>query len=601
MTERTSKLSVILILAVGLLWATVANAQVTVLNSNVPPGFGEAGYIQAATLDNSADPTSGGTLTMNGTTMIVPKNTVLQFPANTVTWAQLFNTTGNPFVTPVPPSHPAFTITCSGPAGTLCTGLALSDNAAQALGQSPWMPFNAIVLGNIDVKGTTINNVTGLPNPKGTYIVGLILPINQDLGNGGQGFITFIDYATGRFEVGGTLGVAGTGTIIEINDPTGRYGLAHSPDPRFSVDNENPTIATGNGYPMCLPRVAPPNIDPECPTYNRPHNPAVGAPGHDNFLTPGAPMQVFTMPASIAPGTTQPDPWKQIPFMLGDYVAYAGILQKINPAAAINPSQPWNTQTYISANTVSVDKLAAYTASGTAATVGPAYVQLARMVIGTGGEPQVLNPNAGLGIVGGTIPLPEPRRNIVIVGFVTDSTQLVDLIAADIDPASGTETCINASSGRFHLLGTMLPEPGFIGNPPRGNKGRFRFEVGKGSFLPPTRVYAAYSHHGQLQLPNQASTLLPASPQICVDPNAPAQILTGGNGLLTGQYHAPMFTFQFPDAPPGFPNIPNNFNDIPFLTQGEGGNPSAGPLAPFTPYCNLLTLINGVQLPTCQP
>jgi hypothetical protein len=564
------KLTIVLILATGLLWATGVNAQVTVLNSNVPPGFGQAGYIEDATLNAAG----GGTLTMNGVTMIVPANSVIQFPANTITWADLFNPTVSAPVNDVAPTIPASK-----------TGLALLDNSTMVPGVSPYLPFNAIVSGNIDVKNTTGHGA-------GAYIVALILPIGQDLGNGGQGFITFIDYAKGRFEVGGTLGVQNTGTVIEINDPTGRYGKPHSPDPRWSVDNENPTIATGNAYPMCIPRVAPPAVDLECPSYNRPLNPPVGAAGHDPLLTPGAPLQAFLMPAKPKPnaaGDTTPDPWKMAPFMLGDYIAYAGVLYKNVPGAVVTN---FKTQTYISANTVSVDKLGIYTAAGTTATAGPAYVQLARMVIGTGGNIKGTNllPNAALGIVGGNIILPEPRRNIVVVGFVTDSTQLVDIMAIDIDPSSGAETC--------RVLGTLLPQPGvFAGGIARGNKGRFQFAVGKGNFQPPTRVYAAYSRHGQLQLPDQTGAIVPPpSPQICADKNAPSPILTGGNGLLSGQYHAPMFGFQFPDSPPGFPNIPNNTGDLPFLVNGEGGNPSAGPLNPQPPVC---PTVGGV--PTCQP
>jgi hypothetical protein len=562
-----------LIFASTLLWVARGHAQLTVLNSNVPPGFGQAGYIEGATVDSLADPDSGGTLTMGGVKMIVPRNSVVQFPANTFKWRDLFDPTMSAPVNDVAP-----TIVCAhGP----CTGLALLDNPGQIHGQSPYLSFNAIVSGNIDVKGAT-------GNPPGTYIVGLILPIGQDLGNGGQGFITFIDYAKGRFEVGGTLGTQNTGTVIEINDPTGRYGLPHSPDPRWSVDNENPTIASGNGYPMCIPRVAPPSIDPECPLYNRLLNPPIGATGHDTLFQPGAPLLAFIMPASTSPGTTQPDPWKQAPLMLGDYIAYAGTLYKNVPKPAVTN---FRTQTYISANTVSVDKLGIYTAPGTADQVGPAYVQLARMVVGTGGSTNGTNvlANATLGIQGGNIPLPEARLNIFIRGFVTDSSQLVDVIAVDIDPSSGKETC--------RVLGTLLPEPGvFQGVIAKGNKGRFTFEVGKGAFQPVTRVYAAYSRHGQVQLPDQGS--IPPTPTLCVDNNVPiAPIFKGhNNGLFTGQYHAPMFTFQFPDAPPGYPSIPNNSNDVPFLTQGEGGNPSDGALVPQPPTCP-----DSGGTPTCQP
>ena len=91
-------------------------------------------------------------------------------------------------------------------------------------------------------------------------------------------------------------------------------------------------------------------------------------------------------------------------------------------------------------------------------------------------------------------------------------------------------------------------------------------------------MYMAQSRHGTVRVPNQTRAIHP--PQ----------------GLLSGQYHAPMFTFQFADAPPGFPIIPQNFNSMPFLTQGEGGNPSKGPLTPFPPFCPLVGLV-----PTCQP
>ena len=565
-----SKLTIALVVATGLLWAVSANAQVpTVLNANVPAGFGQLSYIQAATLDTPGDPNSGGTLTMNGIKMIVPRNSVVQMPANTLRWADLFDTAVNGpiYDTAGVPAEPTLTI----PAGT--TGLALLDNPGQTLGTSPFLPFNANVLGNIDLK-----NATG--HGAGAYIVGLILPINQDLGNGGAGFITCIDYAKGRFEVGGTLsstgrcGTVASGTVIEINDPLGRYGWAHSPDTRWSVDPDNPTIAAGNGYPMCLPRFAPPTIDPDCPLYNRPLN-LTG----DPFLPLGTPLQVITMPASAAPGLTRPDPWKQAPLMVGDYVAYGGVLYKNNPSAALNPAVPINQQTYISANTVAPDKVEVITApcpSGTTppctATVGPAYVALERMVIGTGGTSITVLPNATLGITGGTIPLPEPRNNITVVGFVTDSTQLVDIFAVDID-GGGNEV--------HRLLGTVLPEPGFPGG--RGNKGRFRFDVGKANFLGNrTRVYMAQSHHGTVQVPNQTQgTIHP--PQ---------------GGLLSGQYHAPMFTFQFADAPPGFPVIPQNFNSMPFLVNGEAGNPSAGGLVPFPPFC---PLAGTPAVPTCQP
>ena len=554
------------------------------LNGNIPAQFAEAGYIEAATL-NSAAANSGGTLTINGTQMIVPDNSVIQFPANTLTWANLFNTLGNFSFTPVydPALTPPKQLTILSPTGLPVTGLAILDNPNRVQTQSPFVPFNAIVIGNIDVQNSRGFGV-------GAYIVGLILPIGQDLGNAGQGFITCIDYTKGRFEVGGTVSTAAggacgatpTGQVVEINDPMGRYGYAHSPDQRWSVDPQNPTIAAGNGYPMGIPKGGPAS-DPDRPAFNRLLNPTDPTNvNYDPFLQPGAPLLAFQMPPSSAAGTTQPDPWKQAPFLVGDYVLYSGILCKNDPTVAFNPLLPLNQQTYISANTVSVPQLMIYTAPGAApgdVSVGPAYVQMARGVVGTGPKPAADPPAlivggpafTALGIVGGTIPILDPKLNTRIVGFVTDPTQLVDIFAVDINPASGSPT------PRF--LGSALPDPGVPGfnpgAPPKGPVGRFVFDVAKTDFQPTTRVYMVVSEHGSLPLPPQQ--LL-----VCNAGTCSLQTLAG-SGLMSGQYQAPMFNFVYPDLVPGFPVTPNNFNSQDFLRLGEGGNTAAGPLTPFPP------------------
>jgi hypothetical protein len=178
------------------------------------------------------------------------------------------------------------------------------------------------------------------------------------------------------------------------------------------------------------------------------------------------------------------------------------------------------------------------------------------MVVGNGvpSAPSLTVPARG-GVQGGSIPLDEPRLNVVINGFVTDSTQLVDIWALDFPAGVGAPIP--------RLLGTVLPEPGGLAGVGKGNKGRFRFTVSKTNLLPATRMYMATTHHGQVQLKNQ--------------PGRDGAVLAG---LQTGQYAAPMFTFQFADAPPGFPIVPNNFDTMPFLNSGEG---STGPLVPFPP------------------
>src|SRR6478736_2035667 len=53
--------------------------------------FDIIGFIDAATVTPEADGFSGGgTVTVNGTQIIVPKNTLLQMPAFALTWQELF-------------------------------------------------------------------------------------------------------------------------------------------------------------------------------------------------------------------------------------------------------------------------------------------------------------------------------------------------------------------------------------------------------------------------------------------------------------------------------------------------------------------------------
>src|SRR5262249_50796220 len=108
------------------------------------------------------------------------------------------------------------------------------------------------------------------------YIAGLINISQQSL-SAGAGFINFIDYTLGEMRAGAALNNPATGARVRINDPVGRYGRATtSPDVRFTVDPDNPTIMAGTGYPMCLPRTAPgaggATTDTLCPEENRPRD-----------------------------------------------------------------------------------------------------------------------------------------------------------------------------------------------------------------------------------------------------------------------------------------------------------------------------------------
>jgi hypothetical protein len=151
--------------------------------------------------------------------------------------------------------------------------------------------------------------------------------------------------------------------MIQINDPkidglkdgagnpipaTGRFSAGQSPDPRLSVDQANPTIHAGTGYPMCIPRTGDNatdvgGADPLCPQQNRPkpvtgHCPnftdaaVVPLPASGDITQPAAAQAFcpeFVMPAPPQDTTTAtpgPDARQQAPFEVGDFVNYAGTL-----------------------------------------------------------------------------------------------------------------------------------------------------------------------------------------------------------------------------------------------------------------------------------
>jgi K319-like protein len=535
-------------LIAGLLCATSARAQ------QIPsptPQFDTLGFIQSATLDRTLCPQItdqmlwGGTVMINGIKMIVPCNTILQMPAATLTWAQLF---------PVLDANGTIVASYAAPQGTSTvglngtanpqapgqTGLALSDSASPGV-QSPFPSFEVRAVGNV------VKDAAG----KDQYIVGLIVPISQQGLNVGSGKITCIDYQNSFIYVGGDpTAAAGSapctlasgapnGARVQINDPVGRWGQKHSPDPRFSGDTNNTTIHAASGYPVCVPRVAPTSApdggDPFCPKANRPLNGDSRFPT-DPFLAIGAPLKTFDMlPPPGQPGADPsgfPDARQQLPLMVGDWIDYSGSLGKDSLG-----------NQYISAHTLNA-QLGVFTAPG----VQPAYVSVEVILLGTAGSP-----------VNSIIQ--EATTRIFIVGFTTDPVNLIDINGVDVNPCTGVET--------LRLLGTVDP----LTQPVRG---RFRFHVLGGQFMPPTREMIIQSHTG---------TTPPSDP---FDPTLPAFPVGFANGLGSGQYRLPNFDFIFPENHKlGDPIIPSNFQDMPFLAQGSGplfgvsGNTVVGQLTPW--------------------
>ncbi len=621
----------------------------------VPSQFDIAGHIQMATLDTfnqictPNDPRlAGGLVTVNGVTITIPCNTILQMPATALAWAELFD----------PALQPASVAALAPPGGyNPITGLALADIAymtssaatAQASFAGPRgitnlvpgglsaalpAPYPSTPAYEIHVQGNIM--------PNGEYIAGLVF-ISQDFGNVHQGFIKSIDYATGELCIasakpaegfapqtvpsppceapdarvrptdGSAAGAAPSWTGSPL--PTGRFGLSHGKpgsnaevieanfDPRFTVDQDNPTLRALTGYPMCIPRAFPFTTatlagidDPLCPQANRPIQvagggkttpvtdpytgavigsrglgcqylpPANGRPAVNNINFPNFPGQSvgaychsFVMDetpnlggcgtladGTAIPCTTRPD--QQAPFEVGDYVGYSGTLVVDGtvdgfPMAGANPGNPY----YVSAHTI-VASLGIYTYPGTK----PMYAAIDEMLAGTNGQ---------------TLPnIPqEATSKIGMVGFVTDPSAIVDIFAMDVDQLTGVTN--------DRLLANSNPAgPPVIG--------RVKFQPAAGAYPPATRAMRIVSRG--LCNSNSVGCYYPQAGglnPITGESFGPAE--QAANGLKYGQYNAPNFDFIFPEnLGLGDQIVPNNFQDLAFLYCGSG--PLATPTAPAT-------------------
>jgi len=472
-------------------------------NAFVPPTstqFDIDGFLQSATVDAVGDAHSGGTLRVNNQVVTVPRETIVILPANALAWQELFSQAPAPY-------------------GPTQTGLALSDVP------TPGFTYEIHVVGN---------------RVGDTYIAGLVDIAQAGLA-GGAGYINDINYATGEIRVGGVIGNAASGARVQLNDPAGRYGRIVSPDPRFTVDADNPTVAAATGFPMCIPRTDPAAIDDaRCPQANRPGDGAGGFAIAIQMNDPTNPALGF------------PDARIQAPFEVGDYVTFSGIV--VNDAAG----------SYVSAYSM-INNAAIFTWPGTS----PAYVSTEVTLIGTG----------GLTVLGAG----EATIRTRFEGMTTDPSRGVHLYGIDLNAAT------SASTDRD--WGTIGVDQGPAGG--GAVKGRWRFRPPclafgtvptkadkqcvygpSGTFLPPTREVRAVVEGLQSQIPGSPTAVAYA------------------NGIYAGQYHAPILEYIFPENIPGTPIVPNNFEAMDFLACGgytSAGGTLAGQLSPWP----------GATAPTC--
>lgn len=572
------------------IWPAVP-APVFSVNTARLHGFDLTGFISKATVGNvtgcGATPTSqGGSLVVNGITVVVPCNSIVQMPANTLTWPE------------------AIDIATANAQSLALDGSGSNAGADGVSPNKPYPSFEASITGNI---------------VGGQYIAGLIYLSQQSL-NGGNGIVSRIDYTTGDIWVTPEAG-AGDMVRLQINDPNGRFGRAQSPDPRFSVDDENPTIHAGTGYPMCVPRTDPATADdPLCPQKNRPSStattscrnwtlagvtPPAGA-GELPATPVGQRCHNYVMKAPVGLAATDADSRQQAPIEPGDAITWSGTLFK--GATATSPD-------YVSVHTLEVN-VGLYTQPGTL----PTYLAIGEFGVGSA-DPSVTAVNGAA---------QEAQDRIFLEAETTDPKAPVDIYMMDMDPASGKEyerwitpfemtgevngpvvpaginftnnlaigggiTTMNAGAQvqRARLRATKAPV-GVLGSPTRMLRVVSRTQCLPNEYIL-NSAQASFTQQTQWVTQGGNAVIPTAAPVPAIDSVSTTASTTGtirqaakpclestpvANGLFAGQYAAPVFEYIFPEnVSVGDPVVPYDLWHLGFLVNGEGtGN--AGALSP---------------------
>jgi hypothetical protein len=497
--------------------------------------FTLTGPIESFKLDPGAAANRGAVISVHGISAVIPNNLIVQMPAAYKTPVEIFN---------------------ENPKGNAESGLALDD------GNKPLAAFEATVIGNI------VN---------GRHIAGLVYVTQHGLANG-AGYIKAIDPASGMMRIGSdpTVPVTALDAFVMMNDVDGVFSPALTPaqvtsfhvDSRFTVDEENPTVHAETGYPLCVPGT---ENAARCPAGNRPLGPSVHRFMMDdgNRVVFGNPSQpgFQTLTGEVIP-TCQKAPGPvcdadfEVPLAVGDFVNYAGTL------ATFDDGTPTG-HLYISAHTL-IGALGIYTQPATVAAGTPmrAYTAIEVSLIGTMGPPI-------LDAASNAIPM-EAQDRLKVEGVSTDPSRPIGIYAIDVKSVPDA-TADALGSERLRLLATASP-------PVAVPLGRYRRIIG-------SRARALYSRF--FNAGNPANRLKGAVRELMVHIEDGPGLTIGGqvplhrgdpgstpNGLIAGQYIAPVGEFIFPENTGfGDPVIAANFECLPFLVFGNGT--SSGPLTPW--------------------
>gem|GEM_PF-425400 len=205
--------------------------------------FAILGEIEHMFVDDPNDMWSQGTIVIGRTAILVPRNLLIDLPANRLTLSGLF--------ADAPPDCLAANE----------SGLASQDSCVPR-GGAAHAAIAAVKLAD----GRVIAGDIFLTKGGSGELAGGIIPTSMG------GYISHIDYDQGYIVVNGQMNqrpaadggpADNPGIVIRWNDPEGVHtiqqgygcagGINCSPDVRFTCDPENYTLCTVNGYPQCIP------------------------------------------------------------------------------------------------------------------------------------------------------------------------------------------------------------------------------------------------------------------------------------------------------------------------------------------------------------
>jgi len=341
------------------------------------------GEVQRIIVNDPTDIWSGGIIVAGGTNVIIPRNMVLELPANRLTLQQMFVN-----------APAACAADNNGDGVPDETGLAKADSC-----NGSFTGASADILANRTNAGDIIAGFVFLQ--KSTELV--------------SGVVTFVNYDEGYFRVDGIVGDDTTGAMVRVNDPEGRHthqvgascagSVSNcSADTRYTNDPDNYTFTASTGYPMCIPSTiarGPFDFD-----INRDGDTL--DPGETGIIAQAAADGTgdFLCPQSNRPGAgvVVDDSRLFAPVQIGDSVNAEGNFETIGGV------------TFLSAHTVGVN--AGLTTDDT-------------LVGGVSFQPDYIVFDE----VGWDIPGYQNQRvRDLLIGFATDSTPEVDIFALYGDP-----------------------------------------------------------------------------------------------------------------------------------------------------------------------